>query len=101
MTFDTKITTPLAYKQFNATATVSVFNISIGGITSGDGARCLWVRIQAEAQDLRYIDTGANPSTTFGMLIPAGTYLDYYGPINRLRLINGAAGAICNVTYYC
>lgn len=85
--------TPTGYRQ--VTATSSVFTLP----TPPAGTRR--TVIQAETQSLRWRDDGTDPTSTVGMLIPAGGELRYDGAaVGALRLTAGATGAIANISYY-
>lgn len=90
------ITKCIGYTQVAAASTVAAFNLTIPTTS----LRPTMARIQAEAQDLRYRDDGTDPTATVGMVIKAGTSLDYDGDLINIRLINGTAGAICNYSLY-
>lgn len=92
------ITRSLGYQQVNAAGTAAVFGLTIP--VSYDQLKPSMVVIQAEAQPLRYRDDGVNPTTSVGMLIPANASIEYTGDLLRLRLVNGAAGAIMNASFY-
>lgn len=56
--------------------------------------------IQPESQSVRWRDDGTDPTTTTGGLIKAEQALEYTGQLDRIRLIETAASASANVTYY-
>lgn len=87
----------LGYQQVAAAGTVAAFSLTVPTtrVTMPN-----MVRLQAETQALRYRDDGTDPTTAVGMLIPANTFIDYDGDINKIRLINATAGAILNASYY-
>lgn len=90
----------LGYQQVAAGGTVAAFNLTIPAAASNKGVAATYVILQAEAQALRWRDDGVDPTTTVGMTIPAGGELRYDGDLRAIRLINGAAGAIANISYY-
>ena len=51
-------------------------------------------------QSARWRDDGTAPTATVGMVLPAGSELDYYGELTALRFIYAASGAILDITYY-
>lgn len=65
------------------------------------GVRPIAVYLQAEAEDIRFTADGSAPTASYGTLLPAGANPFYYtgGPLNLLRFIRAASGAILNVTY--
>lgn len=93
------ITVSFGYTQFLAAATTTAFSLPLPNVQN-NGPKPTFAVIQAETQGLRYRDDGADPTTSVGMLIPAGSTLYYYGLLSKLRLINATAGAIANVTLY-
>lgn len=56
--------------------------------------------IQAETQNVRWRDDGTAPTGSVGMLITAGSILEYTGQIELLKLIEATASAKLNVSYY-
>jgi len=57
--------------------------------------------IQCETQDVRWTDDPAvDPTASVGMLLKANTVLSYTGDLSKLRLIQVAATAVLNVSYY-
>lgn len=57
--------------------------------------------LQAEDQDIRWTNTGGDPSASFGMILAAGESFLYTQPqLNLLRFIEATAGATLNVVYY-
>ena len=93
-------TTCYGYTQVNAAGTAVAFSIGRQGPTALSPTAPTYAIIQAEAQALRWRDDGTDPTTTVGMVIPAGGELRYDGDLGKIRLINAAAGAICNYSLY-
>jgi hypothetical protein len=61
------------------------------------------VMLQAEAQDLRYDPAGGTPTSSVGVLLPAGTtHLLNVGDGNipNIRIIETAGGGILNVVTF-
>ena len=56
--------------------------------------------IQAETQGVRWRDDGTNPTASVGMVIAAGSDFFYTGDLAAIRLIEQAASAKVNVSYY-
>lgn len=57
--------------------------------------------IQAEAQAIRWTDDeDVDPTTAIGMVIAVGGTLEYDGDLSKFRMIEDAAGAIANVSFY-
>ena len=88
------------YTQVNAAGTAAAFGISMVPTPAVGPTPPTYAIIQAEAQALRWRDDGVDPTTTVGMVIPAGGELRYDGDLNKIRLINATAGAICNYALY-
>lgn len=88
------------YQQKDATATLTASNIAMPASNTSNGRGPTMAVIQAEAQALRYRDDGVDPTAAIGMLIPANTSINYDGNLNAIRIINGAAGAIANISLY-
>jgi hypothetical protein len=89
------------YQQVLAAATVTAFRLALPNpYPSNKNTPATYAIIQAEAFALRWRDDGIAPTTTSGMVIPAGGELRYDGDLTNLQLINGAAGAICNYSLY-
>ena len=97
------INRPIGYAQYtNLSAVVDLDDAPAAGkrIDQLKGA-CSRALIQAEAQAIRWTDDpDVAPSDTVGMVIPAGTTLEYDGDLSQFRMIQDAAGAIANITYY-
>lgn len=88
------------YTQVNAAGTVAAFSLVVPAATPMSPMPPTYAIIQAEAQALRWRDDGTDPTTAVGMVIPAGGELRYDGDLKKIRLINAAAGAICNISLY-
>jgi hypothetical protein len=58
------------------------------------------VLIQAETQPIRWRDDGTNPTTTVGMLLAVGETLVYNGRLSSIKLIETAASAKANISFY-
>jgi hypothetical protein len=58
------------------------------------------VLVQAESQDIRWRDDGTDPTASVGMVIEAGQTLAYTGNPAVLKLIEAAASAKANISYY-
>lgn len=57
--------------------------------------------IQAEAQGIRWTDDPTvTPTGSVGMVIAAGQTIEYTGDLALFRMIEDAAGAIANVSFY-
>ena len=56
--------------------------------------------IQAIGQAISWRDDGTAPTATVGMQIAVGQTLTYTGPLAALKMIQAAASATANITYY-
>lgn len=59
------------------------------------------VILQAEAQNVRFRDDGTNPTATVGMILVVNTMYEFTtAQIARMRVIQAAASAILNISFY-
>lgn len=56
--------------------------------------------IQAETQAIRWRPDGVDPDADSGFVLGAGDSMDYDGPLESLRMIRVAAGAIVHIAYF-
>lgn len=56
--------------------------------------------IHADTQNIRWRDDGVAPTATVGMRLLVGGELYYDGELAKLQMIEEAAGAKANVSYY-
>ena len=56
--------------------------------------------IHCETQNVRWRDDGTSPTTTVGMILPAGSELEYEGPLSVIKFIEVTASAVLNITFY-
>ena len=57
--------------------------------------------MMVEGQDIRWRDDGTSPTATVGMLVTVGQTLQYdAGQLAVLKIIEVAASAKCNLSYY-
>lgn len=56
--------------------------------------------IQAEGVDVRWRADGTDPTTTVGMLLPAGETMWYTGDLSKLTFIETAVGGIINMQVF-
>jgi hypothetical protein len=81
---------PLGYQQLSPSAVTK--------LTVPDGAN--FAVIVPETQGVRWRDDGTDPDANTGMLLTAGTQLEYSGDLSAIRFIQAAASAKLNVSYY-
>ena len=84
-------TTNIGYQQIAPGATSTPLTVPVGARIAV---------IQSEVAVMRWRDDGVAPSVTVGMRILVGGELVYDGELTKLRIIQEAAGAIANVSYY-
>ena len=94
---------PCGYAQYTGLAGVTNLDdppTSGKKISQCEGAPIRAI-IQAEVQALRWNDDeDVAPTATVGMLIPAGTTLEYDGDLRYFQMIPAQAGAVVNISYY-
>lgn len=57
--------------------------------------------VQAESQNVRWRDDGTDPTATIGMLLMAGSTLEYdAAQLSVVEFIEAAASAKLNISYY-
>ena len=82
---------PLGYQQVTALTTSTALTVpELAG-------RAV---LQAEAQNVRWRDDGVAPTASVGMIIAAGTDIEYNGDLSLIRFIEVAVSAKLNVVYY-
>jgi hypothetical protein len=82
--------TPLGYQQIK----------NLAAATGLEPKGALVALIQAETKDVRWRDDGVAPTAGVGMILAAGSVMEYRGDMNALRFIETAASATLNVVYY-
>lgn len=80
-----------------AATSLTVPTTQVGGEKNYSPALAL---IRTESQPVRWRDDGTDPTTTVGMILNVGDILKYDGNLSKIRLIQTAATATLNVTYY-
>jgi hypothetical protein len=95
--------TPLGFHQY--TSLSSATDLTDGGTyTIPTGAYLAW--IQAESQNVRWRDADyasgdtTNPTATVGMIISASDSIWYNGNLKAFEMIEEAASAKVNVSFY-
>lgn len=71
---------------------------SVGLPTIPAGAQAALVNV--DAQSIRWTDDGTTPTATVGMLLPVSTERLFVGNLAKIKLIQTAATATINVSYY-
>ena len=82
---------PLGFQQIVGAATSTALTVPTGAT---------FAIIQPVAQAIAWRDDGVAPTATVGMLVPADGELLYDGTLATFRLIQVAATATINVSYY-
>lgn len=83
---------PAGYTQLTSLGSA----VGVGTIPTGT----VLALIQAETQDVRWRDDGTNPTSTVGMIFKVNEVYVYTGNLSALKLIQAAATAKLNISYY-
>jgi hypothetical protein len=68
------------------------------GLTPPSGASEAF--ILCTGQTVMWRDDGTNPTASVGIPLPVNTAFPYVGSLARIKFIETAASATCNVSYY-
>jgi hypothetical protein len=100
MTMNVKgITTCMGYQQI--TDLSSAVGLTVPTQTpNGSNTKANFALIIAETQNVRWRDDGTNPTASVGMLLVAGTPLQYDGDLSRIKFIETTGSAKLNISYY-
>lgn len=85
-------TKPLGYVQITSLSSA----VGLGTIPAG----AQWALIQPETQSIRYRDDGTNPTSSVGMILAAGSFLQLTSALFNFKAIEVSASAKLNVTFY-
>lgn len=88
----------LGYQQITNVSSAVGLTVPSNNANNGDATYAI---IQATAQAVRWRDDGTAPTSTVGMVIPAGGELRYDGNLTAIQFIESAASAQLNISYYC
>lgn len=100
MTMNVKgITTCMGYQQLDDVSSAVGLTVPVT-TPNGSNVKANFALIVAETQNVRWRDDGVNPTASVGMLLVAGTPLQYDGDLNRIKFIETTASAKVNVSYY-
>jgi len=58
------------------------------------------VQVMVENAAVRYVSGGANPTSSYGMLVPATTPYQYSGPLSTVKFIQTAGGAVIDIEFF-
>ena len=90
---------PLGYQQI-ASATLAAATL-LTLPTAKPGNPAAYAVIQNNGTTgVRWRDDGTAPTATVGMLLPAGSELDYSGDLSLIQFIYVSTGPILDVNYY-
>lgn len=100
MTMNVKaITTCMGYQQI--TDLSSAVGLTVPPRTpDGANMKANFALIICETQNVRWRDDGVSPTASEGMLLVAGTPLQYDGDLNSIKFIETTGSAKLNVSYY-
>ena len=94
------ITCCLGYQQLDSLATAAGLLVPTKDPTSGLNVKANFALIVAEAQDVRWLDNGQNPTASVGMLLKTGVIFQYDGDLSKIKFIETTGSAKVNVSYY-
>ena len=95
----TLMATPVAAQNLIAIGYQQLTSLSSAtALTPVSGAR--EALIICTGQTIMWRDDGTNPTASIGMPLPINTPFPYIGSLARIKLIETAASASCNVSYY-
>ncbi len=84
--------TPAGYQQLTGLSSVKTCTVPSGAYAA---------LIACETQNVRWLDTGSDPTASSGMLMKTtDPPLVYRGDLADLRFIEATAGAKVNILYY-
>lgn len=90
---------PQAGQRSHAKGRQTVTGLSaVKTLTIPDGT--IFALIQAQTQNVRWTDDGANPTSSAGMRLTAWQTLEYDADLSKLKFIEESASAVLEVTYY-
>jgi hypothetical protein len=93
---------PLGYQQILTAGLVTAATLTVPAQTKAtNGQPTAYAVIQNNGTaSIRWRDDGTAPTTTIGMVLPAGSELDYTGDISLIQFIQVSSGAELDITYY-
>lgn len=89
---------PLGYRQLAVSSSAVELADATGGIPAG----AIRAEVNVAANDIRWRDDAADPTSTVGVLQKADTHfsLPSIQSINGFRAIRASADAVLNIRYY-
>lgn len=85
-------------REPNGFQRITTLSSSIGLTPPLPGSRLAIIR--TETQDIRWRDDGTNPTSTIGLLMSVGDVFLYTGDLSKFKMIETAASAVVQVSYY-
>jgi hypothetical protein len=91
---------PVAVKQTTNLSYTAAANLP--DVTNQVAAGATIAIVQVLSWPIRWSDDGVDPTTSFGMQLPAGDQFFYVGNLSNFRMISQASGELAevNVAYY-
>lgn len=99
--FSNQFQKPLGYQQF--TSLGSAIQLGVTAPSTGPTAipaKATMCVISVEGAAIRWRDDGTPPTASIGMPVGNGQSLSYSGDMTALQMIQQAASATVNITYY-
>lgn len=94
------INKPNGYAQYTSLAAAKSLKTDAPATGTILPDRSIKALIQAETQDIRWTDDGTTPTAAIGMLLKANTVLEFEGNLATFKMIEVAASAKVNISYY-
>lgn len=82
---------PMGFQQITSLGSAASLTVPAGAILA---------EIACTGQNVNWRDDGTAPTASIGMPLPTNTLLVYPGNLAAIQLIQTAATATCNVSYY-
>lgn len=90
---------PLGYQQISSATLATATKLTIPTVPAGMQLGYVVIQNNGTA-NVRWRDDGTAPTASVGMILPAGSELDYYGETTALQFIEVGGGAALDITYY-
>lgn len=88
---------PVGYKQITSLATAVGLTLPNAPAGTQIGAAIIQNNTTGT---VRWRDDGTAPTSTVGMLIPAGGELDYFGEMTAIQFVSASGSPILDISYY-
>ena len=89
----------LGYQQISSATLAAATKLTLPTAVPG-GPAAYGVIQNNGTSGVRWRDDGTAPTAAVGMLLPAGSELDYSGDLALIQFIEVAAGAVLDVNFY-